>query len=741
MKNLIQKKRKFLCRTIFFLILFLFSAGMPFSLGMPPTEPLDDSYEDNDTLETAAELTPGNYSLMLLDLDWFRINCSVNDYLSIIIKIKNSDERIETSLHDANEHTLVYGRHYANYETLDWHYTEKSVAYFSVQSWDVPASGIQYNLSIRLYHDIDAETDDEWELNDQLYYAPTMDVGNYTHLRLVSASDTDCYKIYVPEDRMLKVSLHHELGSHNIGIHLFDSEEDFIQTVHYRTSVNDHSISYFAREVSEIYLRIDSNLKSSQFINYSLSVEFFDPRLPVQLQYHAAIGDKFTYNLDTSFELYAKNAFYSAMTDYMKSESEDNTGSVTIDEDFNYKSYVQDLTAFATRTIPIQLTISDLYSLEKAGYLETYEYEQLGYQDIVEGEIQIQDGSSWVTPAEYVLSQCDELEDILLDHVGNQYFMEEYESEIDNCVSELNKFDENDFAKLPLQTQFVVNEAFWTFLENQNVTLRDGTPFPQTPLPNYIPPYLANRMVFNDPSNPFTGILPNLCYPQGFSFAEYFAWYEQVTAFMKTYGQENDLVGDLGNLFDMTLEDFLGSVGITKINLKDKSFGLVWTYDELNFAEIDTLIQNISPYPNEESFEVRVQDYLLDCSLDPETFQGTAGISCEYDEDMILTSFVFYFDGMGQFNFSEGSPTAKNPNVEGKQVSLSGHISLVREGYYAPSLQQIELGELGNLRDMTQAPRTPILESVPGYSSLILGLLGVISSIAIGFRIKSYQKR
>ncbi len=731
MYNIPKKTLSSMC----LLILMLFLGNGPlFGAGVPGPDPLDDIYEENDEFDDAVQLTEGSYSLINLDYDWFWVNCSRNQYVTFSLEVNSSDYQLYMEIYDANEWYIKSSGTYQGSASNSLFFPDAEIVYISIHSFNYPVQRIEYNFTIEIINDFDASSNDRFETNNAFESATVLSTGNYSNLRLIPGDRYDYYKFSVPKNHMIKVCSTQDLGNGYLSISFLDKDENYLTQPYVYYGDKTRQISYFVRQSTEIYLRCYSYLDEHEFLNYSLSISMYDPRLPLQLTYAPSIGDSYIYNVGTSFEMEASNAVYSKMTEYFKENSADISGAVTIGDDFNVKSLVSDFTEFVSTETPVKYTIKDLYSLEKVGLLPSNEIGVIGYQDTIEGLLEMQQNGKWVTPAEYSIAQLEEIQSLLQDNFDAKYYEKEFEESLTENIESLEEFTEEDFQYTPFQTHNLLTSVFWEELDANNYTLADGTLFPQPPIASYIPTMLVENYFMDSNAmrgNPLASIAPCLCFPQEFSFAEYFAWMDQVSVFLKTYAQENDHINENADLLNITFASFLESIGIQDLTVKDTSLGMTWLFDAMNYAEIDNLMEIATGEEPDESFEIAVHHYLLDQAIDPETFHGKAGIALEYDEDRMLSSFVFYFEGTGQANFTEAEDVEEMPEIEGEEISISGSFSFVRDGLYAPSLQQIEMGELGNLRDMTQAPRTPILESIPGYSGVFLGCFGVMSILGI----------
>ena len=69
--------------------------------------------------------------------------------------------------------------------------------------------------------------------------------------------------------------------------------------------------------------------------------------------------------------------------------------------------------------------------------------------------------------------------------------------------------------------------------------------------------------------------------------------------------------------------------------------------------------------------------------------------------------------------------------IKEEPIHLSVKTTIVQDGYVAPTPDQIENGEVGDNRDMEEGGIFDFINSIPGYPSFTLWILGLVSITAI----------
>jgi hypothetical protein len=97
----------------------------------------DDPYEDNDTMETAAAMTPGTYSnLQSLDDDWYKVNIPAGQDLIVTINFDSANGNLDLYLYDPDGNYLDSDYGLKDSKTVSAGNLAAGWYYIYVPSWD-----------------------------------------------------------------------------------------------------------------------------------------------------------------------------------------------------------------------------------------------------------------------------------------------------------------------------------------------------------------------------------------------------------------------------------------------------------------------------------------------------------------------------------------------------------------------------------------------------------------------------
>jgi hypothetical protein len=157
----------------------------------------DDGYEDNDTFETAAELTPGTYSnLKSMDEDWYKV--SVTDGQDFIASVTTSDG-LYFELYDYDGNYLAGGQSYdgvsgkvfgSNLSPGDYYILVYYEGYASTYSLDIQTGDLLGEITGQVKNESDAG------LEAVEVYAYSLD---YDYVTEVETDSSGNYSMPIPE--------------------------------------------------------------------------------------------------------------------------------------------------------------------------------------------------------------------------------------------------------------------------------------------------------------------------------------------------------------------------------------------------------------------------------------------------------------------------------------------------------------------------------------------------------------
>ncbi|MBN1515532.1 hypothetical protein JXA32_03075 [Candidatus Sumerlaeota bacterium] len=179
--------------------------------------PLDDAYEDNDTLSTAySPMELGWYQgLVMRDDDYYAVTVDAGMQLIVNINFSNATSNINMDLYDAYGTLLVQSFGTSDYESVSYLNTTGApitviIRVFNFYSTD-PSNA--YNMFITYL-------EDGYEENDTQVTAAPIGLGNYTSLVL---RDDDYYRVPVDPGMQLVVNLEFNSSLSDIDLELYSA--------------------------------------------------------------------------------------------------------------------------------------------------------------------------------------------------------------------------------------------------------------------------------------------------------------------------------------------------------------------------------------------------------------------------------------------------------------------------------------------------------------------------------------
>ena len=112
-------------------------------------DPLDDDLEDNDTLETAGELLPGEYTELFVaegDDDWYAVDACAGGTLTATLTFVHADGDLDLAIHASNGARVAASEGSADEEALSVRAEVDTTAYVRVYGFFGAAN--TYDLSL-----------------------------------------------------------------------------------------------------------------------------------------------------------------------------------------------------------------------------------------------------------------------------------------------------------------------------------------------------------------------------------------------------------------------------------------------------------------------------------------------------------------------------------------------------------------------------------------------------------------
>ncbi|MHA1585536.1 MAG: hypothetical protein ACTSVU_10285 [Promethearchaeota archaeon] len=161
----------------------------------------EDSYEDNDTMSNAANISSGwTYNLCQGDDDWFKMNVLVNYFIDVYLEMNGTLDNMDLELYDQNG-TFINGSYgFGNSEELISLNSAPATDFMYIRIY-----GENINESYNLYIEVYANLDDIYEPNNFYFQSQWLNVPNYFS-SLINLND-DFYRFNLNQESFVQIEL------------------------------------------------------------------------------------------------------------------------------------------------------------------------------------------------------------------------------------------------------------------------------------------------------------------------------------------------------------------------------------------------------------------------------------------------------------------------------------------------------------------------------------------------------
>jgi len=564
---------------------------------------------------------------------------------------------------------------------------------------------------------------DSYEPNDVQGDAASIGEGTYTGLTFDVTDMTDWYVVSVGAEMAISVEI--EITYSNEGYYYYlDLEENtnFIwdyDGIRYTTtpSESDDNLgeaTIFCKEAADVYINVYTFYSSDA--TYTMTIDVFDPKGSQKFEYGITTDDTLVYTLSNTVDFEASDNFYTEIEELIRSEVTDEEYYYVVASDFSLQDFTADMEAFISTSVDLQFDITDIYNYDLGGDFSV---------DLIEGSIRMDVDGNWELPSTWGLTKIEEFKTMIEPYMNSTTYTDDLEPEIDFGISEIETATVADFDDLPLSSHTYFNDVndFIPFdeFDISNVT---GNTMPTYPYNHYIPigglMPMGGMMMTSTIFSAFTSA--SLCYPTTFSFDELYQYGRDI------YNYSTILADELGEdvpPFAYTIDQLLEIGGISTFHVDSQSVAIVWASTALNFNTLDALLEY-----TEGNLESDFADELLYYGIDYENSAASVSFALEYDSDMVLASVASYIDITLAIDGTEQN-LPSGVDLDGEIVTISLIQSLVKDGVKAPTIDQINEGDIGEERNLTGGFD---FSSIPGYSGLFVGLISIVSTSVLIFR-------
>ncbi len=170
----------------------------------------EDEYEENDTQDTAALITAGEYDLTVVDDDWFHIDGDTADVIQVTIAFANEDGDLELELYDGDGTALATSTTATDTETVSGY---SLTGKFLLHVYGYNGQSNTCHMTV----DLTPVVEDQWEENDSMETAAAITPGRYA----IGVLDSDWFRVAVGTSAVLEVTLafNNDLGDADLELY------------------------------------------------------------------------------------------------------------------------------------------------------------------------------------------------------------------------------------------------------------------------------------------------------------------------------------------------------------------------------------------------------------------------------------------------------------------------------------------------------------------------------------------
>lgn len=565
---------------------------------------------------------------------------------------------------------------------------------------------------------VTALSDSDYEPNNDFAHAATITEGTHSGLTLTDSTDEDdWFKIEVPKDMVLNVKMevtdsvdgnyfYLNLKDNNDNYIGYDGFNYYVSPSEYDDVIGDESF-YNNKETQTVYIWCEWYYSNTGDATYTLTIEIYDPKGDPVFDYGIAVGDDLVFTESNNIDITATPNFYNEIGALFVDGIENSTGETVFSNSFNFSNFVNDFTNFISLNFDSNFSISDIYNFD----IDPNDNMSI---DAIEGSIRMGNDGDFVLPSAFAKGKIQEFQTTFEPYFDSTFFKDNIEPNIEMAIDGLDNATADDFDNLPIATH-VYFENITDALGFSVDPLDNGTTFPSFPSEHYLPfnPMMGMLGLFSVFG--LFNLISNspICFPTDFSYADWYNWGLDAYDYAKAYAdQENENI----EIFAYSIEQLMNIGGISSFHVDKQSIGFVWDLNGIDFATLDDLM-NYTEGDLENDFDVA----LAEAGIDYNNSGASFSIAIEYDSNMVLASVAVYGDLTLTFTNEKFPDVA----IDGETVNIAVSQSIVREGYKAPSAEQIQDGKIGENRNLKGGFS---LSSIPGAP---LGLIGVASLLSL----------
>ncbi len=560
--------------------------------------------------------------------------------------------------------------------------------------------------------------DSDYEPNNDLANAAVITTGVHTGLTLSSSTDEDdWFKIELSEGMAISVDM--EVTDSDDGnyfyIRLTNENESFLDSDYFSYYTdneygdNSGNVSYYADDSTlMVYIQCHYSFWNTNDATYTLRINIFDPKGDAKFSYGIETGEDLIYTASNNIDLQASSNFYNEVGGYIVDQIEDDAGEDVFSNSFNFSHFMGDLLDFFSMDVDLKFSISDIYNLDLQQNNRS--------TDVIEGSIMMGNNDNWVLPSAYMAGKLEELNSTFEPYFDPDFY-DNFQPILNDSITELNDVEATDFEDLPLSVH--------TYFENVTDAigisvdpLDDGTEFPAFPNEHYLP-ISPSIFGFYSIFSLFSNV--ELCYPTDFSFLDWYNWGLDVYNFSAQYAEQE---GEDIPVFEHSIQDLFAIGGISSFHVDKQSIGFVWSLNGIDFDALEDILNY-----TDGDLEDDLTTELANQGIDYNNSGISVSFAVEYNSDMVLASYAQYVDMTIAFE----NTSITDFNIDGETVRFSISQTLVREGYEAPTSEQIQDGELGENRDLGGGG---FFSNIPGAPIEMISFASLVSLIALVYLIK-----
>jgi len=177
----------------------------------------EDQYEENDTQDTAAPISAGEYDLTVVDDDWFRMDEGMPAVVQVAITFDHATGDLDLELYDEDGTLLASSATGADTETVTG-FTLTGKFLIHVFGYNGQANTCHMTVGVTPIQE------DQWEENDAMDEAATIEPGTYE----IGVLDSDWFRVAVGTSAVLHVTLEFDNDIGDVDLELYDAADGLL---------------------------------------------------------------------------------------------------------------------------------------------------------------------------------------------------------------------------------------------------------------------------------------------------------------------------------------------------------------------------------------------------------------------------------------------------------------------------------------------------------------------------------